>query len=248
MGNLFSYESKPMQILMFLGDLMILNFWYLICCIPLFTIGAAQAGLYTALRVLQDPEDDSSPTKAFFRGFSGGFKTITIAWGLLTVVFLAVCATALLAAANGLPLWLCAISVFVCALFQTLVPAFHSRFGCTSTQLIRNVWFLAFAHPLRSLGVTALIWLPVVVFSVDLYRFMALTPLWGTIYYSSALLFSNMFLKKPFNTLVDHFNKTHSDFPGEATQNDGIVLPEEMSNAAVSEQTSQEDVIVHTGS
>ena len=61
MGGLFSYDSKPMQILMFVGDLIILNILYLICCIPIFTIGAAQAGMYTACKVLLDKEDDSSP-------------------------------------------------------------------------------------------------------------------------------------------------------------------------------------------
>ena len=45
--NFFSYESKPMQILMLLGDLIILNLLFILCSLPVFTIGAAQAGLYT---------------------------------------------------------------------------------------------------------------------------------------------------------------------------------------------------------
>ena len=58
MNGLFSYDSKPMQLLGFLGDLILLNILYLVCCIPLFTIGAAQAGLFTACKVLLDKEDD----------------------------------------------------------------------------------------------------------------------------------------------------------------------------------------------
>ena len=47
MEILFSYDSKLMQTLTFVGDLIILNLLYLLCCVPVFTIGAAQAVLET---------------------------------------------------------------------------------------------------------------------------------------------------------------------------------------------------------
>ena len=55
--NIFNYESKFNQMVMVLADMIILNLLYLICCIPIFTIGAAQAGLYTAVRAMRDDED-----------------------------------------------------------------------------------------------------------------------------------------------------------------------------------------------
>ena len=67
--NFFSYESKPMQILMYIADLVILNVLFVLCSIPIFTIGASHAALYSAIRTLQDPEDDTSVTKAFFAWF-----------------------------------------------------------------------------------------------------------------------------------------------------------------------------------
>lgn len=209
MNSIFSYESKPMQVLMFVGDLIILNAIYILCCIPIFTIGAAQAGMFTAVRVLQDPEDDSSPTAAFFRGFTNGFGRVTLAWGLMTVILVLVGISALYAYALGLPAWLCVLPFAICALFQTLIPVFHSRFDCTVKQLIRNTWFLAFAHPLRSILTVAIIWVPGVVFALDTYRFMSLTIIWITLYFSTGMLFGHLFLRKPFNTLVDHFNETH---------------------------------------
>lgn len=210
MNSLFSYESKPMQILMFLGDLIILNLIYLLCCIPVFTIGAAQAGLHNAARVLLDKEDDSSPTAAFFRGFTSGFGTVTLSWGLMTILLLLIIYLGVAAMNLGAPVWIVLIAIAVCVIFQTLIPAFHSRFGCTATQLIRNVWFLVFAHPLRSIATGLVVWLPLGAFLLmDLFDFMALTPIWGTLYYSTAFVFASVFLKKPFNTLVDHFNKTH---------------------------------------
>ena len=78
---------------MTIGDLVILNVLFLLCCLPIFTIGAAQAGLYTGLRVLADKEDDSSPAAAFFRGFSSGFGKITIVHSLLMVLVLVISCT-----------------------------------------------------------------------------------------------------------------------------------------------------------
>ena len=241
MGGLFSYESKPMQILMFVGDLIILNVIYLLCCIPIFTIGAAQAGMFTACKVLLDKEDDSSPYAAFFRGFTTGFGTVTLAWGLMTIVTLLVGWMTISAILLDSPIWIACIAVGLCALFQTLVPAFHSRFGCKWWQLIRNTWFLVFAHPLRSIATVAMIWVPIVVFlCCDVYTFMRLTPIWGTLYFGTVFCFGTALLKKPFKTLTDHFNETHGINPEgkqeeepeeEYDELDGSDEPEELQEA-----------------
>lgn len=214
MGGLFSYDSKPMQILMFLGDIILLNLLYLICCIPVFTIGAAQAGMFTACKVLLDKEDDSSPYAAFFRGFTGGFGTVTLAWGVMTLVLLIVGYGAITAVMLGAPIWMVCIAVALCAIFQILIPAFHSRFGCTWWQLIRNSWFLLFAHPLRSIGSAALISFPlgfliVCLYNGNIFDFMSMTPIWGLLYFGTAFCFATSFLKKPFKTLTEHYNTTH---------------------------------------
>ena len=224
MGGFFSYESKPMQILMFIGDLIILNLMYLLFCIPIFTIGAAQAGLFTACKVLLDKEDDSSPAAAFWRGFTTGFGTVTLAWLVMGAVLALIVWGAVAAVMLGAPVWLVCIAVGVCAVFQTLVPAFHSRFGCTWWQLIRNTWFLLFAHPLRSIVTVALVWVPLVcALCMQPYDFMALTPIWGTLYFSTAFCFGTGFLKKPFKTLTDHYNEVHGIKP----EGQAEVLPEE---------------------
>lgn len=218
MNSIFSYDSKPMQILMFLGDLIILNLIFILCCLPVFTIGAAQAGLHTGIKVLLDKEDDTSPVAGFFRGFKTGFGTVTLSWGIMTlalalVIYLGVCAILL-----GAPAWLICIAIAFCAVFQVLVPLFHARFSCTVMQLIRNAWFMLFAHPLRSILVTALVWLPAFAFFdslagitqlLNLTSFLRLSPIWGALYYSTAFAFCNTIMKKPIKVLIDHYNETH---------------------------------------
>jgi len=220
MSNFFSYESKPMQIAMFIGDLILLNVIYILCCIPIVTIGAAQAGLFTSCKVLLDKEDDSSPYAAFWKGFTNGFGTVTLAWCVMGVITALVTWMAISAIMLGAPVWLSCIAIGLCAVFQTLIPAFHAKFGCTWWQLIRNSWFLLFAHPIRSIASVAMIWLPVVCFVLmKLYDFMALTPIWGSLYFATVFCFASMFLRKPFKTLTDHYNETHGIKPeGNAEQ------------------------------
>ena len=233
MGNLFSYENPIMQLLMKIGDLMILNFIYLACCLPVFTIGAASAGLYTAMKVMQDPEDDTSLVAAFFRGFKAGFGKITLAWGITTLLALLVLVASYLGHFGyGLPAWVCIVPVVIAGWYTAQIPAFHSRFGCTAWQLVRNVWFLIIAHPLRTLAVAILTWLPFGFFvyglySGDIFAFMAAAPIWVTLYFGTAWYFCYAFLKKPFNVLIEHFEKTQKEAEAPAVE----ALPETESDS-----------------
>lgn len=232
--NFFNYESRPMQILMLLGDLIILNLLYLLCSLPIFTIGAAQAGLYTGLKTLLDPDDDTYCSSAFFKGFKTGFSKITIAWNILLVVEVILGAVTLLCiyytnSTNSIQFWCAAVGLCIVALFQSLLPLFHARFNCSPWQLIRNAWFLALAHPIRSLFVAAVTWLPLILFIfINFVDFMALTPIFLMIYFSGAFLFGFSFMKKPFNVLIDHYNQTHGITPpAEDGENAGDVEPTE---------------------
>ena len=219
--NFFSYDSKPMQILMYIGDLIILNLLFILCCLPVFTIGAAHAALYSGIRTLQDPEDDGSPSAAFFKAFRTGFLQITLAWNLLLIITLVLALVAYLCMGfeqvlGRAPTWMSFISLAIAAIFMSLVTLFHSRFSCTVWQLLRNCWFLAVAHPLRTLLVTVLTWLPIVlVFVMKTVTFIGVTPIWFLLYYSTAALFSFAVMKKPFKTLIDHFNESQNPQPAE---------------------------------
>lgn len=225
MGGIFSYDSKLMQVLNFIGDLILLNMLYLLCCLPIFTIGAAQAGLYTACKVLMDKEDDSSPYEAFFKGFKTGFGTVTLAWGIVTLVLIVVVYFVITAILLGAPAWLAGIAALIIAFFQALIPAFHARFSCKWWQLIRNSWFLLFAHPLRSIGVTLLLWMPVIsLYFINLWGNIGISIVWLTLYYSTACCFATVFLKKPFKVLTDHFNETHPTENAESERNPNAVF------------------------
>ena len=212
MKGLFSYDNPFMQALMHIADLIILNVLFLICSLPIFTIGAAQAGLFNAVRVMQDKEDDSSLTAAFFRGFKTGFKRITIVWLAFLVIFIALFYNLFIVFVlkevgfADTTVW-SIIGLCLCGLFYTVMNVFHSRFECTIKQLFRNALLTIIAHPLRCIALTALTWSALWICMLDLYNFFMMAPVFLALWFSVSSLFGYTCMKKPFNVLTAEFKK-----------------------------------------
>lgn len=63
-----------------LGDLIILNFLFILCCIPVFTAGAAEVACYSGvIRMLRGEKVAVSPS-VYFRDFAANFKKATLGW------------------------------------------------------------------------------------------------------------------------------------------------------------------------
>ena len=57
MGKIFEMDSPVMRFLNRLGDLMILNFLMIVCCIPVVTAGAAFTAMhYVLLKIVRGEE------------------------------------------------------------------------------------------------------------------------------------------------------------------------------------------------
>lgn len=235
MKSIFAYDSKFMQVLLVVADYLILNFLFVLCCLPIFTIGAAQAGLYTGIKVLQDKEDDSSCAKAFFRGFASGFGTITVGWVLTTVIMVVLgynlalvlfyqyaglyapefLATLPLYVGEQAPLVLSCIAVAIIMIFQSVLTIFHASFGCKLGQLFKNTFLMILAHPLRCLTVTLLTWLPVIFLILYPPFFLQASIAWFAIYYSVAFRINYKTMQKPFLVITQNFVEAYEAEHGE---------------------------------
>lgn len=69
-----------------MADLMWLNILTMVCCIPVFTIGASLTALhYMALKIVRDEECYIS--RGFFKSFKQNFKQATLIWLMFMLVF-----------------------------------------------------------------------------------------------------------------------------------------------------------------
>ena len=85
MENLFRYDSKFWEILEEITDIVILNFLFIICSIPIITIGASSCALYT-VSLKKINEENISISKEFIRSFKSNFKISTLAWIFIIIL------------------------------------------------------------------------------------------------------------------------------------------------------------------
>lgn len=69
------------------GELIILNFWTMLCCIPIFTIGAAISSMHDVL-IRKCRNEFYSVTGSFFTAFKNNFRHATGTWMIFLGIFL----------------------------------------------------------------------------------------------------------------------------------------------------------------
>lgn len=75
----FSYDSKFSQVLIKLSYSCWLNVLWMLCSLPVFTIGASTTALYSVTLKIAD-DTDSNITKQFFKSFKENFAQATRLW------------------------------------------------------------------------------------------------------------------------------------------------------------------------
>lgn len=208
MNKLFNYESKAMQAMMNLASLMIMNVLYLLCCIPVVTIGAAQAGLYSGVRHMQDEETDTPCLPEFFKGMKAGFKKITLVHtvSLLPLAVIAgsfVLSWLLNQTGKQMPMWASGAGIVLFAAWHTMLVIFHATFECTARELVRNSFRAALAFPIQSVVSGIVLWLPLGLFVMFPSLFLNLLPLWIVLYYSIAYELIFALMKKPLRKMKE---------------------------------------------
>ena len=85
MKGFFSFDGGFYKIGNIVFNIILLHLLWLICSIPIFTIGASTTGLFYATGKMIR-EEDNGIIKDFFRGFKTNFKQGTIIGLILTVI------------------------------------------------------------------------------------------------------------------------------------------------------------------
>ena len=142
MSKIFELESPLMSGLGKFADLIILNLITIVCCIPVFTIGAAITALhFVCLKMVRDEE--TYVIKSYFKSFRQNFKQATAIWLIELVVFGVLLFDIYLMGHAGItfPVWLPSALLAVDALvFMLGIHVFPllARFENTVATTIKN--------------------------------------------------------------------------------------------------------------
>lgn len=153
MSNLLNYDGPVFSTLNKITDLIWLNILWIICCLPIFTIGASTTALfYVTLHMARN--EGSGVTRTFFREFKRNFRQSTGIWLIFFLV------GAILASDLYIIIWMMDLpstihTIFVCVnflllLYYILTLLYVFPLQCTFENkikhTIKNAMILSIGH------------------------------------------------------------------------------------------------------
>ena len=207
MKNLLNLESPLMQMLTRIGDLILLNVLFLICCIPVITAGASIAALHKKTQEI-GYETDSRTVKGFFRAFRANFKQATAVWLVVCVVAASLICDYLLIitffsgseAVMCMVILLAVLGVLVVCVAAYMFPMLV-RYENKLRNHLTNAVILAIIKLPRTLGMLALIAMPLIILTLDLNMFLQTLIFWIFIGFAFTTYMQTNLLKAVFTEL-----------------------------------------------
>lgn len=200
MPNFFS-DSSILKAVTRLGELVLLNLCYLLCCLPIVTIGAATAALYAVCFRFGTPRE-GGVLRCFFRAFGQNLKKGILLWvvillllamaGYLVLLFLGGSGVARLGLMPGLVVLL--VVLIVWGYTFPLMSLFEN--SCRGT--LKNALILGLSYLPRSLCVVAVNLSPVILLLINAEWFLRWSILLIFLFFSAAAYLNTFLLRKVF--------------------------------------------------
>ena len=159
LSGFFNYDNPVWRFIGKFGDLILLNILWIVCSIPIVTIGASTTAVYyVTLKLARD--DDGYTIKSFFKSFKENFKQATAIWLVLLVVgailgvdlyfFTRIYSGSQTLKTVMLTVFVAMIIVYA-AMFMYIFPL-QSRFYNTVRRTFFNSFFMSLRHLFRTIG------------------------------------------------------------------------------------------------
>lgn len=206
MGKFFSQDSWFMASLSRITDLILLNLLFVLCSIPVVTLGSAAAAMYTVL-FRMGTERESGVVRPFFAAFGENLKQGLVLW----------IAELALAGAFGFDIYLfyhmtgAFHYIYILILCLAIVGLLASGYLFPLISLFRNsnlrtvgcAVALSIANLPRSFLIMLLNLVPILTLVLAPVWFFQMTMLWLVIYFAFAAYLNSLLLKKVFAPFLD---------------------------------------------
>ncbi len=192
-----------------LGDIILVNLCFILCCLPVVTIGASVHALYAACLAMTDGNEE--PTAYFFRIFKADFKQAELGWlvalpltvimGLNTLSII----TYMDAQTEGfmMPLIFSVASLVLLYAYFTMYWLLSARFNVDTKPLFRYSLRLTLGYLFKLMLVSLLFLLPVILFLFLPDVLGTLLVVWVMLYFTMIASLAVVLFKKPFRELAE---------------------------------------------
>ena len=191
-----------LSVLQMISDLLVLNLCFLLCCLPVLTIGPAISALYS---VFLGSEEDGSVHSVFFRRFRENFRQSFLLWVLLISVgiFLTI-DFSLLRFMGGGPVWIryiLGLAGFLLAGTGCYVFPMTARYQSSIFRILKTSFLLSiykFGHTILLICLAAM---PLIFLLLSTDLFAASIILWLLIGFSACCKISTVIVNNAFLSL-----------------------------------------------
>ena len=198
-----SYDGLLARIVRYIWNLFVLNICFILCCLPVITIGAAISAMYA---VFLNDFRESGVLRKFFGAFAENFKQATVIW----LIFMAL--AAVLAAnwyylltyslgGNGL---LLAVAAVVSVLYLSVVSfafALQAKYENSPLQTMKNALILSIGKLFSGVLMSFVNLFPVIMFVVDLDVFVNVVAIWIPLGFALQIQINALIVRRVFRKL-----------------------------------------------
>ena len=157
MSRIFNFEGPVFSFLSRLADLFWLNLLFIVCCIPVVTIGAASTAMYyVTLKMAKDEE--GYITRSYFKSFKENFIQATLIWVIFFAVIVVMFMDFRIAGGGSMAqilnsstvsdVVIVAVGVMAIVMLMTLMYLFPllAQFDNTVINTIKNAFLISIRH------------------------------------------------------------------------------------------------------
>ncbi len=164
MRTLLDIDNPVIRFIIKIFDCMVLSVLWTVFSLPIITMGASSTALYAAI-YHHIRKEEGYLWSSFWKAFKENFKRSTLSWLPLLammafLIYDIVVLRAIIQSGNpfGRLFGVVLVILLVAAVWAQFLAAYCARFQGGVKDMIRFSFYLMMAHPLRTLGVLAVIW------------------------------------------------------------------------------------------
>ena len=205
MSKIFNADNAFNRFLYKIGSLILVNIYFLLCSIPVITIGASLTAANTVCYKMKE-ETDVSVTRTFFKAFVSNLLDATILW-IIFAGFLSMCGymiykALVLGGREGMVIGIITgIITLVLMMGFTFIFVLLARYNNFITRQIGNAFMIGFVNFFYCLAIWA-IWAAFILpFAANLVLFKYLGWLWLMCGFSGIIYITMGIYRKVLNVI-----------------------------------------------
>lgn len=205
MSRAFNFEGPVFTFLSRLADLFWLNLLFVVCCIPVITIGAATTALYyVTLKMAKDEE--GYITRSYFKSFKENFKQATVIWmGFLVVGMIMITDLRIINGGNTAEILsspalgnVIMVAVFLMGIVILMVGTYIfpilAQFDNTIKNTAKNAFLISIRHLPYTIAMLVITAIPVVLIWFFPALFILVLIMFSATAYFNSKLFNKIFV------------------------------------------------------